>query len=283
MKILFKIIAASFLLFMIGCDKGVTNQGDALSADEQLIEAIRASLNKVTIPEAQLPETSKNVIGDDYADELTLDAMLAPELGYEVFMGGKVDHVGKRSELYFNLEGRKLKSGNGDKGGKGRGFDDKDSWKCFELIYPVTFIMPDESSITVESEAGFDALKAWYEVNPGYEAKPQLQYPVQIQFEDAAAVTINNEVEMRNAYRRCDNEDRRGGHEDRDGRNGRDRSCFDLVLPASFTMPDGSTITVETDENYMLLRTWYADHPDAAGHPALQYPVEIVYETDAGD
>ncbi|NQV13970.1 hypothetical protein HQ531_00825, partial [bacterium] len=101
------------------------------------------------------------------------------------------------------------------------------------------------------------------------------QYPVEIVYETDAGdstVTIINEDEMLAAKAACRAED-----------DDHHRKCFALILPASFTMPDGSTITVETDEDYMLLRTWYADHPDAAGHPALQYPVEIVYETDAGD
>jgi len=56
------------------------------------------------------------------------------------------------------------------------------------------------------------------------------------------------------------------------------KSCFNFVLPITFTMPDGSEITIEDREDWSLIKAWYADHPDSNEKPALQFPVEIVFK-----
>ena len=47
-------------------------------------------------------------------------------------------------------------------------------------------------------------------------------------------------------------------------------------------MPDGTSITIEDEDGYMTLREWYEEN-QSEEEPALQYPVDIVYETDEGD
>lgn len=272
---LVRLIIPLLMFILFACDRNITRQGDELSEDEQLIIAIQASLDKVTIGEDQLPSATQEVIDYDYPDQLTLDALIAPSLGYEVLMGGRANDVGKRSEIYFNLDGRELKfeSKKGEKRGhRGHG---KDKWKCFDLIYPITYIMPDESTITVDDENDYENLKAWFEANPDSEEKPIIQFPIQIVFDGEEALTVNSLQDMRDAYERCG--DRRNGH------GHRREPCFELVYPVTFIMPDSSSIIVDEDADMMDLRFWYADHPDAVGHPELVYPVEIVYETDSGD
>ena len=51
-------------------------------------------------------------------------------------------------------------------------------------------------------------------------------------------------------------------------------------------MPDGSTITVETDdeEGWNELKDWYDDNPGYEEvMPEFQYPVDIIYRTEDGD
>lgn len=98
------------------------------------------------------------------------------------------------------------------------GFD-KDGWDkkewikedkgiCFELIYPVTYLMPDESSLVAEDEKSFwTAIKEWYEANPEVEEKPELQYPVDILYKDESTETIQNEEEMIAAKKDCSEDD----------------------------------------------------------------------------
>lgn len=76
---------------------------------------------------------------------------------------------------------------------------------CFHLMFPVTFIMPDGSEITINNNIERRELKEWYHQNQNCEDKPNLQFPVDIQyFADSTIVTINNEDEMIAAKEGCE-------------------------------------------------------------------------------
>ena len=268
MKITFHILLTMGLLMIIGCQTGLT-KSEGIS-DAELIQAI-IDADKTEISMEQLPGQSRTVMEQDYYDYMGFAAKKATGLGYEVDLAGVGHRFGDRNEVYFNLEGRRLDPNDygRDKDGWDRDGDDKKDWKCFNLVFPVTFDMTDGSTITVTSndEDGWTEIKAWYEANPDSEEKPALQYPVDIVYEkDETTVTINNDDEMHGAYRHC------GGRDD-----DRDRACFALVYPVTFIMPDGSTITVADREDWAELKAWYEANPDSEERPTLQYPVDITY------
>ena len=268
MKITFHILLTMDLLMIIGCQTGLT-KSEGIS-DAELIQAI-IDADKTEISMEQLPGQSRTVMEQDYYDYMGFAAKKATGLGYEVDLAGVGHRFGDRNEVYFDLEGRRLDPNDygRDKDGWDRDGYDKKDWKCFNLVFPVTFDMPDGSTITVTSndENGWTEIKAWYEANPDSEEKPALQYPVDIVYEkDETTVTINNDDEMRGAYRHC------GGRDD-----DRDRACFALVYPVTFIMPDGSAITVADREDWAELKAWYEANPDSEERPTLQYPVDITY------
>ena len=157
------------------------------------------------------------------------------------------------------------------------GRDDK--WDCFEIVYPVTYIMPDGSTITVtiDDEDGWAELKDWYEYNSDSEERPAIQYPVDIliRTEDGeTTVTINNKEEMAAAKEECREEWNDDETED---------ECFDLVLPVTYLMPDGTTITIEDERGWYDLRNWYEENGDAEAEALLQYPVDILIRTEDGE
>ena len=273
MKTIIHISVSIALLFMISCETDITKSKE--SNDYELILAI-ISAEKISISMNELPAESQAVVEQDFYDYTSTDASVASDLGYEVELAGLGHRTGSRNEVYFNMKGKKLDPY--DDGRKDEFYwdrDEKEDWKCFDLVLPVTFIMPDGSTITVSSddENSWAELKNWYEDNPDSEEKPSLQYPVDITF-DGEIVSINNDDEMRELYRQCDR-----------GRDWNREKCFGMLFPVTFTMPDGSSITVETDdgEGWAELKDWYEDNPDSKERPTLQYPVDIVYETDAGD
>ena len=151
----------------------------------------------------------------------------------------------------------------GDKGDKG------DRGRCFELILPVTFTMPDGSEIIIEEREDYMLIREWYTEHPDVNEKPALNFPVDIKYKDGTVVTINNEEEMKEAREDCRKKWDKG------------KRCFELTLPITYIMPDGSEIVVENKEDRMLIREWYAAHPDVAEKPALDYPVDIKYFEDA--
>ena len=149
---------------------------------------------------------------------------------------------------------------------------------CFDLILPVSYIMPDGSIITVTDDGEFMAIRNWYEENEGDYEEPVLQYPVDILYETEdgdSLVTLNSEEEMRYAKSECWHGEEEEWEDEED--------CFQLVLPVNYVMPDGSTITVEDEEGYVLLRNWYEENEGDYEEPVLQYPVDILYETEDGD
>ena len=249
MKAKIRILLLPIILVMSSCQFG-PDDPDTIS-DAELIQLI-IEANKIDIDLDELPSQSRTVVENEIEYD-GIGASKASGLGYEVELAGRGHRSGHRNEVYFNLEGRKLDPN--DWGRKGRHWDrddgNKEDWKCFELVFPVAFDMPDGSTITVTSddEDGWGEIKAWYEANPGAEERPALQYPVVIFFEEES-ITINSDEEMREAYGEC--------YADRDGW-GRKRECFELVYPITFIMPDGSSITVETDDEggWDELKEWY--------------------------
>ena len=129
------------------------------------------------------------------------------------------------------------------------------------------FVMPDGSSITVEDESGYMAVRTWYGNNSDSKEKPTLQYPVNIIYLDGDTQTINNEEEMGSAKADCRKWDD----------NKKDWDCFRLVYPITFIMPDGSAISMLDEENWMELKSWYEVNPNIEERPILEYPVEIIF------
>ena len=191
MHIKTSLILLSLLIF-VGCESSMTDS-DELSDDQLMQDIIDAE--KIDINMTDLPSLSKTVIDQDYNDYIEINAKMASGLGYQVSLDGKGYKPGDHNEVYFNLEGRKLKSK--------RDRDDKDGFKCFELILAVTFVMPDGSSITVEDESGYIAVRAWYGNNSDSKEKPILQYPVNIIYRDGDTQTINNNEEMGSVKEDC--------------------------------------------------------------------------------
>ena len=255
MHIKTSLILLSLLIF-VGCENSMT-KSDEISDDQLMQDIIDAE--KININMTDLPSLSRTVIEQDYNDYIEIDAKMASGIGYQVSMDGKGYKPGDHNEVYFNLEGRKLKSK------KDRG--DKDGFKCFELVLPATFVMPDGSSITVEDENSYMAVRDWYANNSDSKEKPTLQYPVNIIYRDGDTQTINNDEEMGNTKADC-----RKWDDDK-----KDWGCFRLVYPITFIMQDGSAISMIDKEDWMELKSWYEENPDKEERPLLEYPVEINY------
>ena len=217
MKYNIQILLTAFLIMTAGC-QNTSTESVGLS-DAELIQAI-IDADKISVGMDGLPSNSKTIVEEDFNEYDGIDTKKAYGLGYEVSMDFKGHKMGHRCEVYFNLEGRKLDPNikRGDKSDWDR-YGDKGDWKCFDIVLPVTYVMPDGSAITVNNndENGWQEIKDWYDANPNSEEKPAIQYPVDISFETregSTTFTITNVEEMRNAYQRC------GGRDDDD------RECF---------------------------------------------------------
>ena len=268
----------ALLLVILGC----ANDEPKGMSDAELVQAIIDAETKTEISMEALPNAARGTMEENYLDEyLHLHSMKASMLGYEVSIAGRAANAGKRGEVYFNIDGRKLdpndynddyKDWYGDRGDFDKDeFGEKREWNCFEIVYPYTIMMPNGTSYTIESEEDTDLeqVKSYYEENQGEDVKPTLLFPVNILGYDSETETINNEEEMKIAYRECSARDRDWGR----------RECFDLVFPVTYIMPDGSTYVIASQEDesgWEELKEWYDSNPDSDQRPELQYPVDIV-------
>jgi len=276
-KILIPIIFV-ITAFFISCEKNIMDPYDL--SDAQIIEMIIES-NKIEILIEEMPENSQVVVNQEYSDYMEISLKKANDFGYEVELAGIGHRSGHRNEVYFNLKGRKLDPNDW---GKKTGWDksrldksDKEDWKCFELIFPVAYNMPDGTTIVVfnDDESEWSIMKTWYEANSEYEEKAELQFPVVI-FLEEELITLNNYQELRDAYVACNDSQ---PNRERDKRT----TCFELVYPISYTMPDETTISIDNVEDYMNIRNWYLEYPDVEEKPSMEYPVSISYYTEVQD
>lgn len=151
---------------------------------------------------------------------------------------------------------------------------DKDKENCFELVYPVTYTMPDGTTIAGDEKTVWTAIKDWYKDHPDSEEKPLLNYPVDVVFEDGETENIEDEDAMVDLKKDCDDKDYDKDYDKEE--------CFDFVYPVTYTMPDGSSITGEDEEAInTAIKDWYIAHPDSEEKVLLNYPVDIVFEDES--
>ncbi len=278
MRFNIKTLVLTTILFIVGCEN-IMDDASGLS-DAEIVQMIRDAA-KVEVTMSSMPSQSQSTIENDYYDYLDMATWKASRLGYQVELAGRGHRSGKRNEAYFNLEGRKLNPNDWGRKGSNKDINELDDWQCFDIIFPITFEMPDGSTITIESddEDQWSIIKSWYNENQDSDEKPVMQYPVVI-FLDDESITIDDDDELKSAYGACYSERRAGYHRNRN------RNCFELVYPITFIMPDSSSITVSIDneEGWEMLKSWYDEN---SGYeevmPEFQYPIQIIYETQDGD
>ena len=201
----------SFIFFVLLAFSSCTNEGiltDADMTDAQLIQAIQQA-SKQVVDAADLPSAAASALSSEFPESYNQKTELAADLGYEVRMvieGGI--RIGDPSDVYFNLNGRELREDNDrdddDRDDDDRDDDGRDIEECFDLVYPVTFVMPDGTEITGDTEEEvFTTIRDWQVNNDDFDEGPELQYPVDIVFEDGSILTVNNDEEMREAYDNC--------------------------------------------------------------------------------
>jgi len=91
-------------------------------------------------------------------------------------------------------------------------------------------------------------------------------------FSELTSEELEATVDFRNEYDVYSDE----GETDEFGRRHHPRICFDLVFPVTVNFPNGSSLTVENEEELRTaLRRWKAANPDAEERPEFEFPVQI--------
>ena len=283
MKKLNTIILPLMILFLVS---GCTKDEPKGMSDAELVQAIIDAEDKTEVSMEELPSIARGAMEEDYLNEyLHLYSMKASMLGYEVSIAGRPGNSGKRDEVYFDIDGKKLDPGNyrGKEDGEWSEANDRGTntdWRCFDIVYPITIQMPDGSTLSIDGEEDTDLeiVKNYYEENDT-EEKPSMVFPINIITYEGVTKTINSEEDMSDAYRGCSGRDREKNWD-------RERDCFELVYPVTYVLPDGSTIEISDEEDeagWESLKSWYEANPESEQRPSLQYPVDIVYESEESE
>ena len=243
------------ILFITGCGNWSLNNRDKAIYDDELIALIQNADNKVNIEFNDLPLNILSTLQNEYYENIFLTEQLAPDLGYELLLSTIEIDEESSNRIYFNMEGRKLVRKR-DEG--------KQSYNCFDLVFPITFEMPDGTNIVVESddEDGWQNFKDWYETYFESDDRPTIYYPVDIVYIDGNTVTINDEEEMTDAKNNC-------------------IYCFALIFPITFVLPENINITVQTNDEsgWQELKAWFESNAEYEfDWNYLQYPIDINLE-----
>lgn len=251
MKSLFA-LALTVLMFSSCSEESVSSSDDA-----SLIAEIE-SASRISVSAVDLPAATTSSFRGELADTFVNEVQLAANLGYKVTVGtDDVSRMESTSDIFFSIQGRQLNDTD-ERRARRRN-------RCFEFVFPIDFIMPDDTSITLESRADWVLIKQWYDENDDVDERPTLVFPVSITLkEDGSVQTLIDVDELNELKQNC--------RMDRDK-----RKCFQLVLPVTFTMPDASEIIVNTRADFKLVRQWHKDNPDATTRASLNFPVEIIY------
>jgi len=139
--------------------------------------------------------------------------------------------------------------------------------KCFSLVFPISVAFPDGSEEGFNEKAELrTALKAWKEANPDSEERPNLLYPLDIEYKDGTIATVESVEQLKELKAECK------GKKDR-------KRCFSLVYPVTIEFPDGETQEVDSGREFKgAIRTWKKENRDAEEKPSLIYPVDVELE-----
>lgn len=249
---------AFFTFFIFSCSE--TENVATLDDDTALIEKIETSA-KITVQATDLPSTTAIAFNDELIDSAIETVLLASDFGYKVaLITDNASREEAKSEVFFNLQGRQLNDLNERRAKKRR--------KCFEFVFPIDFVMPDATIITLNEKADWKLIRTWYQDNPATRERATLVFPVDITLkEDGSTQTLLDKEDLIAVKQNC--------------RAGKDkRKCFRLVLPISYTMPDNTVIEVNERADFRLVRAWYKANTDVTTKGTLNFPIEILFKDD---
>jgi hypothetical protein len=149
---------------------------------------------------------------------------------------------------------------------------------CFDINYPISINFPDGTTESVNSDSTLENLiEQWYMTNGEDADDPSLVYPVDVTLEDGTVQTISTDDELDDLLDECyyddyDNYDDYGHDGDYDD------DCFSFVFPIEVQLPDGSTVSVNSEDDLDdIFDTYFDSVTDTTeSYPMLVYPLSVI-------
>ena len=172
-----------------------------------------------------------------------------------------------------------------ERGGMGR-------FGCYELVFPVTVVLPDSSTVEVNSyEEMKQALRDYFDTNgggvqgphhggPGHHGpKISFAFPISVLNEDGELITVDSEEALRELREACAGNT--FGNHGPQGHGQHGLSCFELVFPITVQFPDSTTASAADRQALReLIRTWKQNNPGVQGRPQIVFPVTVKMDDD---
>ena len=201
MKSFLKFSLLTLLVFIYSCNT------ESVISDDELIELIINSKDKVSIAESELPSISLNYIDKEFEDDYVDQSKLAPKYGYEIALRSMspLELGVEKGDVYFDLNGRKLERSK-DKG-------KKRSKACFKLKYPINLGFPDGSELEVNDrkEHG-DAIKNWHSANKDSKKRVKILYPFTVLLYDknknVVEIQVSSDDDFKALKEKCSSKSR---------------------------------------------------------------------------
>ena len=172
-----------------------------------------------------------------------------------------------------------------ERGGMGR-------FGCYELVFPVTVVLPDSSTVEVNSyEEMKQALRNYFDANGGgaqgphhggpghHRPKISFAFPISVLNEDGELITVDSEEALLELREACAGNT--FGHHGPQGHGQHGLSCFELVFPITVQFPDSTTASAaDRQALHQLIRTWKQNNPGVQGRPQIVFPVTVKMDDD---
>ena len=283
-------------LFIFSCSDSETENNIQNLTDSEHIELIKNHNDKVEINFEDLPEVSQSYI-NSLENNITTELILhAQELGYEIKIRRESRSLVSLLNIlyiYFDQNGEVLFDDNYDQNGDGDYdiFNEWEDFMCFDIQFPISVTMPDESQISIGNEDELhEAVESYYEMSDEYDGLPEINFPINIIFyfddengneiEEIVGVGSYEELEM--YFEICEDGWDDDGWDDEDWY---EIDCFDLVYPLTIVNPEGEVLTVDSENNlHEYIDQYYENcNSNDCGDFNLYYPLTVEYYSETND
>ena len=293
MKRYIHLFLLSVLIFSCS-DSETDNSIDNLTIEEH-IQLIKNHEGKIEISFDELPEVSQDHI-NNLENNITAELILyAESIGYEVKLRRQSRNLMSILNIlyiYFNENGELLFDENFDEDNDGDydAFEEWVNYMCFDIQFPITVTMPDDSQVSVGNENElYEAVDLYYEMSDEYDGLPEINFPINIVFyfenengnEAQEVIEIGSYEELEMYFDVCAEEVNNG----LDDGSWFEIDCVDLVYPISIENPEGDIIYVES-EDYLheYIDQYYQNcNSDNCGDFSLVFPLTVEYYSETND
>ncbi len=140
--------------------------------------------------------------------------------------------------------------------------------RCFNLVFPLTVELPDETKVVAEDLASLKRIAyRWKKANPDSEERPRILFPYRVQLPNDEVIIVEDLMDLASIVYRCTNRFRLPYPR---------LVCYRLIFPVTVVFPDGTEKEVDGEEAFRLaVHRWLFSHPRDGDKVEIKYPFSI--------